>query len=271
VLEGQALSERKVDVAGRNLKNKPLIEAILELKWRLMSPTPGVELDPHYKILIGRMYDRVSTQYPEHEQLPTATLPDEWTGHTVQHRFRSGPNDWPLLQIGPGILTLNNTEKYTWTDFRERSLSAIESLFHAYPKREELHIQSLLLRYIDGVDFDCSTENLLDFLREKLKLRIDLPSSLFTESPVQARPQLFSWQSSFSCSDPKGIVSARFATGQRKGSPALIWETLVQSIGNDIPAMPEGFVTWIDAAHGITDDWFFKLIEGDLERQFNGE
>jgi len=258
-------------VPGRDLKNKPLIEAILELKWRLTSPAPGVELDPHYKILIGRMYDRVSTQYPEHEQLPTATLPDEVTGHMVQHRFRSGPNDWPLLQIGPGILTMNSTEKYTWADFRERSLRGIEALFQAYPKREELCIESLLLRYIDGVRFDCAAENVLDFLRRKLKLGIDLPSSLFEGGRIEDRPQLFNWQSSFKCSDPRGVVSVRFATGQKKGCPSLIWETLVQSSGDDVPPMPGEFACWIDAAHGITDDWFFKLIKGDLERQFDSE
>lgn len=85
------------------LKNKPLVEAILEVKWALTSPTPGVQIDPHYKILLGRLYDKVCEQYPEHEQLPTATVPDEIVGHTVQHRFRYAPNDWPLIQVGPGI------------------------------------------------------------------------------------------------------------------------------------------------------------------------
>jgi uncharacterized protein (TIGR04255 family) len=35
--------------------------------------------------------------------------------------------------------------------------------------------------------------------------------------------------------------------------------------------MPKGFANWIDAAHAITDDWFFKLIEGELERRFSGD
>jgi hypothetical protein len=35
--------------------------------------------------------------------------------------------------------------------------------------------------------------------------------------------------------------------------------------------MVGGFGGWIDAAHEITDEWFFKLIEGELERSFADE
>ncbi|MCD6239350.1 MAG: TIGR04255 family protein [Thermotogae bacterium] len=96
--------ERKI------LKNKPLVEAIFEFRWKLQEPSIGVKIDPHYKILIGRMYDRVKDEYPFHEQLPAATMPDEIAGYVVQHRFRKDKDKWPLIQIGPGIITLNDTE-----------------------------------------------------------------------------------------------------------------------------------------------------------------
>ena len=62
-----------------------------------------------------------------------------------------------------------------------------------------------------------------------------------------------------------------FATGRKEGEPAVLWETTVQSVGSDLPDMPDGFPAWVDAAHEITHDWFFKLIEGELERRFDGE
>jgi uncharacterized protein (TIGR04255 family) len=34
--------------------------------------------------------------------------------------------------------------------------------------------------------------------------------------------------------------------------------------------MPAGFEGWLDAAHTIIHDWFFKLIEGDLRKEFQG-
>jgi len=59
------------------LKNKPLIEAIFELRWELHEQTPGMKPHPHHKIPISKMYDRISDEYPFREQSPTATIPDE--------------------------------------------------------------------------------------------------------------------------------------------------------------------------------------------------
>jgi uncharacterized protein (TIGR04255 family) len=34
--------------------------------------------------------------------------------------------------------------------------------------------------------------------------------------------------------------------------------------------MPASFSKWLDEAHDLTDEWFFKMIEGELERRFAG-
>ena len=139
----------------KTLQNKPLVEVIFELRWELQELAPGMKIDPHYKILIGRIYDRVKDEYPFHEQLPTATMPDEIAGYIVQHRFRKGRDKWPLIQIGPGIITLNDTEGYAWEDFKQRLNRVVDVLFDAYPEAEKnLKINWALLRYIDAVDFD---------------------------------------------------------------------------------------------------------------------
>lgn len=255
----------------RELKNKPLVEALIEVKWALTSPVPGVQIDPHYKLLLGRFYDKVYSDYPEHEQLPSATMPDELIGYMVQHRFRSGPGEWPLIQIGPGILTLNDTDKYTWSDFRHRSINAINRLFKSHPKPSDLTINSVLLRYIDAVEFDYKSQDLFAFLVENMQVTIRLPDSLFNSGNIERTPQLFNWQAWFGCRNPQSLVCVRFAIGQKESKPALVWEILVQSQGEGTPTMPEGFAGWIDAAHALTDEWFFKLIEGQLERRFSGD
>ena len=127
------------------LKNKPLVETILEVKWDLESRASGVQRDPHFKLLLGRFYDRLSDEYPEHEQLASAMIPDEMSAYIVSHQFRQAPSDWPLVQLGPGIMTLNETHKYTWDDFRSRALTVIERLLEAHPKPTELKVNSLLL------------------------------------------------------------------------------------------------------------------------------
>lgn len=255
----------------KQLANKPLVEAIFELRWALVSQSPGHETDPHYKLLLGRLFDRLQSGYPEHEQLPTANFPDELVGHVVQHRFRSGRDQWPLIQVGPGILTVNSTADYVWKDFCIRTVNAVDTLHDAHPKVGELKVSKLILRYIDAVEFDDSKENAYAFLRDYLKVSAALPPNLFDGTGVEDRPQLFAWQSAFKCSAPKGRVSIKFATGKKDDKPAIVWETTIQTTGDDVPAMPIEFQAWLDAAHTITDDWFFKLIAGELEKRFSGE
>jgi uncharacterized protein (TIGR04255 family) len=256
----------------KELKKKPLVEAILELKWTLPpQAAPGLEGDPHYRLLLGRFSERVESDYPFHEPLPTAQIPDVMAAHMAQHRFRTGDGKWPLVQIGPGLMTVNETDGYKWDDFKNRCAKAVKDLFDAHPAKQEFMVQDLTLRYIDAVEVDFTREGVFKFLEEKMKTKISLPDSLFNGGRVHATPTAFNWQASFPHDDPGGVVTLRFAVGQRSGKPALIWETLVQAARDRMPSIPDGVSTWLGKAHDLTDDWFFKLIEGELERRFSGE
>jgi len=259
-------------MSSKELKNKPLVEALLELRWILASQVPqqqvGPQSDPHYRLLLGRFSERIEGDYPFHESLPPSEFPDVMVAHAPQHRFRVSKDSWPLIQIGPGIMTVNETARYTWPDFQKRCVEAVNKLFDAHPARGEFQVQDLTLRYIDAVDVDFDKEDVFSFLRDKMNVNIILPESLFAEDRVRKAPAAFNWQASFPNSDPGGTMTLRFAMGQRKGTPAIIWETMVQA-GRDHVPMPSGFKNWLDRAHELTNDWFFKMIEGDLQRRFS--
>ena len=254
------------------LKHPPLVEAILEIRWALESGAdPQVQKDPGYSLLLGKLHDKICGDYPHHEVLPAAAVPDEISGYVVKHRFRSAPNSWPLVQVGPGILTVNETKKYTtFKDFRPRAISVFEKLFECYPEPGSLRIKSLHFRYIDAIEFDYSQKNIWQFIEDKLGVPIALPDTLFSKAIIP-QPKHFAWQSSFACSEPKGTATLGFATGVKDRKPALIWDQMVQSVDSDIPAMPEKFEAWIDSAHTILHDWFFKLIAGNLKKEFNSD
>jgi uncharacterized protein (TIGR04255 family) len=127
------------------------------------------------------------------------------------------------------------------------------------------------LRYIDAVEFHYEEESAFAFLRDKLKVGISLPAALFEQTGIRESPRSLSWQATFQCSDPRGGVHVSFATGQKEGKPAILWVSTVVYERDELPGMPSGFPAWVDAAHAITHDWFFKLIEGELERRFDGE
>ena len=257
---------------GKELKNKPLVEAILEFKWELPAQTTsGIETDPHYRLLLGRFSEKMESDYPFHEPLPTSQIPDAMAVHMAQHRFRASEGGWPLIQLGPGLMTVNETEGYTWNNFKQRCDKAVMSLFNAHPAKGEFKVQDLTLRYIDAVDVDFRQESVFDFLQDKMKTSVSLPDDLFIGGRVEKNPSAFNWQASFPTDDPGGIITLRFATGKRKHRPALIWEILAQATYEHIPTIPDGFPEWLEKAHDLTDDWFFRMIEGELERRFSDE
>lgn len=258
-------------MSSRELKNKPLVEAILEIRWQLRKKAQGIAEDSHYKLLLGRVYDRLRQEYPEHQPLEAASVPDEMVAHIVQHRFRTGPDDWPLVQIGPGIMTLNDTHKYHWQDFRDRAIRLKRTLYEAHPKVTELAIENLTLRYIDAVEIDFRSTSVWEFLRDKLKVNISLAPVLFEGSGVDPVPRQFLSDQAFKSTRPKGTVQLRIATGQRNDKYSLIWETIFLSVGDDLPDMDSGFDRWLADAHRLVDDWFFKMIDGELLRRFSGE
>ncbi len=255
--------ERKI------LKNKPLLETIFELRWKLLEEVSNVRIDPNYKLLIGRIYDRVKEEYPYYEKLPTASMPEEIAGYIIQHRFRKDKDNWPRIQIGPGIVSLNSTEGYSWEDFEKRIINVLDVLYNSYLNAEaELMINGLLLRYIDAIDFNFEEEDILLFLNNNLKIKIDLQPNLFEGDNVKQQPQNIDLRFSFPLQGSEGFIHLRFARGKIKASDALIWETMVQLKGPNVPNSKENIINWVKDAHDLTDDWFFKLIEGNLLKRF---
>jgi hypothetical protein len=126
------------------------------------------------------------------------------------------------------------------------------------------------LRYIDAVSLDYK-EDIFTFLKEKLKITVDIDERLFEETKIRKLPLSFDLGFSFLSTRPNGALKLRFARGSKggNGTDALIWETMVQSVAEDAPKAKEEIVTWVKEAHELTVyGWFFKMIEGELLRRF---
>lgn len=257
------------------LKNKPLVEAILEVKWSVPASSAAapdvtnISGDPHYRLLLGRFSERVQDQYPSHEPLPAAQIPDGLIPHVAQHRFRTNEGGWPLVQIGNGVMTVNDTQAYTWSDFRKRCEYSFKKLYESHPSRDDFHVQELALVYIDAIDVDFTQDDVFAFLFGKMKTTVSLPDNLFDGGHVTKSPSHFQWESGFKTTKPTGHISLKFGMGRSGSTPALILETRVFSQADDLPALPDGISNWLVSAHDLAGDWFFKLIEGDLLEKFS--
>lgn len=249
-----------------NLTNKPLVEAIFEIRWRLISQQDGTLRDPYYQLLVGRLYDEVRSQFSHWEPLPIAEFPEHMFPHMVQHRFRVTEGGWPLIQLGPGLLTVNDTEGYEWPQFRDNCAFAVEALQRAYTDaKQPLTIEQATLRYIDADVLTDETPQ--DFLK-KLKITTEVPSPLSGEISANDEMIGFNLQWTFRARDPKGVAQFRITQGKKQDEDAIIWETAILSRGAEISDFLEKSADWIHDAHLITHNWFYKLIDGELLEKY---
>jgi uncharacterized protein (TIGR04255 family) len=271
----------------KKLTKKPLREAVLEFRWGEPSPQfagnisqfpgqfmPGAFSDPQHALFFSRMVDQFSSSdYPFHEQLPSANLPSQYTGHVVQHRLRKSAGAWPLVQIGNGVLTVNSTDDYDWDgDYFKRCCNAIKVIYDKYPTDfEKVSKQLISLKYVDA--YDLGGANILDVLKRKFTLSLELPERLLQTAKLNtSNPVMFVAEYAYGIMSPRGIIRFRIGQGQDASTPTvkslLVWETEVQSSGADIPQTLKASVEWLTAAHDVTAAWFWKLIEGELEKEF---
>ena len=244
----------------RVLRNSPLIEAIFEMRWRLAEVAPMQLTDPNYKLMLGRLFERLKDVYPYHEQLLAPNIPDEVAAYIVQHRFRKGKDKWPLVQVGPGIITLNDTGEYSWPDFKERISQVIGALFDAYSNTDfELEPDSLLLRYINGVELERG-EDVVSFLNQNFRMNVNIDEKIFERTSVSSLPLGADLRFYFPCERPKGTLNLRFAQGKKDDKDYLIWELQMQGV-NDAIKNPQEITKWCGEAHETIERSFFGMLQ----------
>ena len=93
-------------------------------------------------------------------------------------------------------------------------------------------------------------------------------SGLFEDTGVQEQLLGLNLKFTFASSEPKGAIHLTFRKGKKVDADALIWETMVDSTGEDAAKTRGEISEWVTKAHTLADDWFFKLIDGDLLERF---
>lgn len=142
-----------------------------------------------FNLLTGILYDKISNEYSFPVNLVPDFIPLESSPYAIRTQFRKEKEQWPLVQVGPGILTVNDTELYVWEDFQERIIYVLKCLFESFSKlSKKIQIESLILRYIDAFDFDYNSSDVYEFMQKKLKLQITLTPKLFAPNLIDSHP-----------------------------------------------------------------------------------
>lgn len=250
----------------RVLKRPPLQEAVFEYRWALENRN-GFDVDPHIKLAAGRLSERVAPRLPNYMALPTAELPDALAAWVVQHRWTAAAGG-PLLQLGPGVLTVNEArpDAYRWHDFRETCQWGLEALMNSYPQTPDP--RSVSFRFINSVPFDERRADVFKYISTQLHGDVVAAKSVLPQTMVPLPISLQS-QTSFISSAPPGVLTVIFSTARDlKNVPRLLWQLVFESVPPVAPRGIDAMSVWLDQAHAVLEDVFFRMISGELERSF---
>ncbi|WP_309736183.1 TIGR04255 family protein [Chamaesiphon sp. OTE_75_metabat_556] len=259
------------------LNKRPLIEAICEIRWEFQNES-SID-NPNKQISLANLLEKVQSSYPVYEAISMPLFPLPGISVSVMegfplHRFRVAIEQWPLVQVGVGIVTINETEKYTWENFSTRVMKVIQQVIESHSQKGKIKITSLVLKYVDALDLNIESQNIYDFLREKLNFGIAINPRLVSDRFLSDMPSDFNMSVSYNLKT-SDLLNFKILRGQKRDSQnifaveALILETTVISTKHiQSDSIEESAKEWLEEAHNITHDWFFTLVDGDLLETF---
>lgn len=209
--------------------------------------------------LHGDLYPLLKTEYPFREAV-NAALPPQISIHAPKNRFRTAAQEYPLIQIGPGILTVNTVDaSYFWDDFEKRVLDVIEKLKTVYTFKPN-HNVTLVLPYIDFIKFDFRSQNILKYFEEYLNISIKQD---FYKGTSIAKAVILG----LNFPTQLGDLNVNIGRGKNgKGEDGITIHTNLTRI--DIKPEQSLIKSWLDKAHELCSNSFKEMTQGKLYESF---
>ncbi|RDC65797.1 TIGR04255 family protein [Adhaeribacter pallidiroseus] len=238
------------------LNNAPLLEVVYELRWKV---TNQEDLSK-YQYLHGDLYSLLKDDYPIRKQLSSPEIPLGLLINSPVHQFRRASNDYPLFQIGPGIITLNTIdEKYYWDEYFQWSRTLIESFFkvYQYSKAEKF---SPTLIYIDFFKLDIRENDVLEFINKNLSISLN-------QSFHQTQEKANAVSLGLTYYTELGQLTISLNIGKNAmQEEGLILQT--QLSGSEYEADSNRILQWLTDAHEFCSNIFKEMTKGNLYESF---
>jgi uncharacterized protein (TIGR04255 family) len=247
------------------LSNAPLQEVIFEVRWGLRpGENNGQMEDIGFELATGRLSTILEDKFSVYRRIVPAEIPDQMLFYRVVHQYWSGENQWPVIQLGPGIFTINCTDHvYDWEEiFRPLINEAIRGLMQSY--RNPIQLVFASLRYIDAIkttEFSNHPENWQQFIKNNFNLEYN---NFFDTRGQQKGIQI---EQTFELED-RSELQLQIGSGTKNNEPAVIWQTTI--LKREQFTVQE-LLKWADYAHNITHDLFVEMIKPDLYASFGGK
>jgi uncharacterized protein (TIGR04255 family) len=239
------------------LPKAPLLEVIFELKWDITNKNDVID----FQYLHGDLYSNLKNKFLYRENLIPPEIPFDVLIGTPVYRFRRNQNEYPLIQIGPGLITVNTIDCiYFWEDFKKEVENTFNSLQLVYPKSKKI-IFTPILTYIDFFEIDFQKQTILEFINKNLNLNIqqnfmDNKKSSFNDINLTLNYNIDS-----------NILSLNLTNGNLNNSKSgIILQTKI--IGEKNIYSTFKITEWLNEVHKISSELFKKITEGKLYSSF---
>jgi len=158
-------------MSSRKLKNAPLQEVVFELKWELPLDENGIPYDPGFDNALGLFAKEIEHRFPIQKSLLPPNS-NRNTAYQLTHQFWQQELVWPVVQLGRGILTVNDVEgNYVWDEnYRPIIELAVESLVRSY--KNKLQLSAFSLQYVDAVDVAAGVTNSSEFIANNFRTQV---------------------------------------------------------------------------------------------------
>jgi uncharacterized protein (TIGR04255 family) len=243
------------------LPNAPLQEVIFELRWKLdFDPESQSQVDKEIQFAFANFSALSGGKLKHRVILKPYFIPDSLFINRPVYQFWASENQYPVFQLGPGVFTVNETEKnYEWNYFRSLISEGFEWLKKSYSNK--LDFSLVELRYIDAIEVDDDNQkDLTKFIADNLKIEIK-------NQVIDGRLNDFQLHQRFRI-DEENHLNFLIANGVKNvdQTKAIILQISYNKTSN---ILLENLTTWIDDAHKTCSSLFRKMISKNLYEQFN--
>ncbi|NJL14806.1 MAG: TIGR04255 family protein [Microscillaceae bacterium] len=242
------------------LPKAPLQEAIFELRWPLKPDSSGRRLiDTEYPFALGKFQDALKETFPYHIEKFPSEVPHQILNYQTTHQFWQGEKEWPVLQLGPGIATVNDTEKnYIW---EKTFLPNIEKMLEALKKSYgEMVFSHLSLQYIDVVDVaNYGMKSWEQFITANINFNFS------NQYNTRGSLRHFHFEQAFDL-EALGLMTTHFSSGvNEQKEDIFIWQTAVIK---QCEVTATEVIEWAKKAHECTSSVFKEICKQEFYASF---
>lgn len=239
------------------LKNAPLVEVIFELRWKVSNKDDLTRC----QYLYGDLYSLLKEKYRYRESLVPPDVPADLLINNPIYRFRKRQDGYPLLQVGPGIISLNTVDEYyDWEEYFVWCKGLMEALFDVYPHNNgEMFTPTLL--YIDFLKTETLNVDILNFVNTYLNININ--QGFYK---TEKHPEALNWAVAYKTE--LGQLGVTLNTGKiNKVEEGIILQTKLN--GTDFNPDVGNINSWLTEAHEFCSQLFKDMTKGPLYQSFN--